>query len=96
MAANSTACKTWCITLVSAILVIIADKGMPQYASIATIPTILFLILDAYYLSLERMFRNSYNNFIEKLHTGQVVTTDLYAVVPSGKKLKIFAESLIS
>jgi hypothetical protein len=96
MAVNSASCKTWCITLVSAILVIVADKGKPQYASIAAIPTILFLILDAYYLSLERMFRNSYNNLIEKLHTDQVVTSDLYAVVPSGNKLKIFGESLIS
>ena len=96
MAANSTSCKTWCITLVSAILVIVADKGKSQYALITVIPTILFLILDAYYLALERMFRNSYNNFIEKLHTGQIVTSDLYAVVTSGNKLRIFGESLLS
>lgn len=29
MAVNSASCKTWCITLVSAILVIVADKGKP-------------------------------------------------------------------
>jgi len=42
MAANSASCKTWCITLVSAILVIVADKGKPQYAFIALIPNAFF------------------------------------------------------
>jgi hypothetical protein len=58
MAANSASCKTWCITLVSAILVIVADKCKSQYALIAIVPIILFLVLDTYYLALERMFRN--------------------------------------
>ncbi len=48
MAANSASCKAWCITLVSAILVIVADKGKPHYALIAVIPNVLFLVLDAY------------------------------------------------
>jgi len=95
-AANSTSCKAWCITLVSAILVIVADKGRPQYALIAIIPTILFLALDTYYLSLEKMFRHSYNSFIEKLHSGKVVAADLYAVSPSGHTLKTLYSSLRS
>lgn len=80
MAANSTSCKAWCIALVSAILLIVADKGKPQYALIAIIPTTLFLVLDAYYLSLESGFRESYNLFIEKLHNGELVASDLYCV----------------
>lgn len=96
MAANSTSCKAWCITLVSAILVIVADKGKPHYALIAIIPTILFLALDTYYLSLERMFRQSYNMFIEKLYSGKVVAADLYDVSPSGHMLRTFFSSLRS
>lgn len=96
MAANSSACKAWCITLVSAILVLVADKGKPQYALIAVIPTVLFLALDAYYLSLERMFRHAYNLFIEKLHNGKIVAADLYAVSPSGNMLKTLFSSLRS
>lgn len=96
MAANSSSCKAWCITLVSAILVIVADKGKPQYTLIAIIPTMLFLILDTYYLSLEKMFRQSYNFFIEKLHSGKVVASDLYAVAPSGHMLKTYFSSLCS
>lgn len=84
MATNSSSCKAWCITLVSAILVIVADKGNPNFTLIAGIPTVLFFTLDAYYLALERCFRESYNSFIEKLHAGNILAIDLYAMTPSG------------
>lgn len=96
MASNSASCKAWCITLVSAILVIVADKGNPQYALLAIIPTILFLVLDAYYLALERLFRKSYNVFIEKLHKQEISASDLYAVTPTGNILKTFLSALLS
>src|SRR5436309_15011809 len=94
MGANSAASKGWCIALVSAILVIVADKGRPAFALIAAIPTILFLLLDGYYLSLERRFRESYNGFIERLHQGGVAATDLYAVTPAGTAGNQFFRSL--
>jgi len=96
MAANSAGCKSWCITLVSAILVLVADKSKPQYAYIALIPTILFLALDTYYLSLERRFRDSYNAFIQKLHDREVDASDLYAVVPLAQPVKSFFACLLS
>lgn len=96
MASNSASCKAWCIALVSAILVIVATTGKPQYTLIAIIPTVLFLILDTYYLALEKMFRQSYNSFIEKLHTGEITPADLYIVTPSGNMLRSFAVSFIS
>src|SRR3954462_8235386 len=78
MATNSSSSKAWCFTLVSAILVIVADKGKPQYAWIAIFPTILFLFLDVYYLALERGFRTSYNNFVQKVHGHKLRESDLY------------------
>ncbi len=45
MADNSTSSKTWCITIVSAILVIVSDKGKSDYAWIAVLPTICFFVL---------------------------------------------------
>ena len=59
MASNSNSSKAWCITIVSAILVVVADKGKPDYAYIAFIPTLLFFALDTYYLALEKGFRNT-------------------------------------
>lgn len=96
MATNSSSCKAWCITVVSAILVIVADKGNSQYAFIAIIPTVLFLVLDTYYLSLEKMFRNSYNVFIEKLHDNKIDSSDLFAVIPKGSLFKTFFKSILS
>jgi hypothetical protein len=82
MATNSTSCKAWCITVVSAILVIVAGKGDPNNALIALIPTVLFFVLDAYYLSLEREFIRSYNSFVERVHLGSLKATDFYSVEP--------------
>lgn len=96
MAGNSSSCKAWCIALVSAILVVVANKDKPDYAWIAVIPTLLFLVLDAYYLALEKAFRNSYNTFIDKLHRGQIDPCDLYAVVPSGSVFRQFVRALRS
>ncbi|MFN3692134.1 MAG: hypothetical protein ACK4R7_04490 [Fervidobacterium sp.] len=96
MATNSSSCKAWCITVVSAILVILADKGKSQYAYIAIIPNILFLVLDTYYLALEKMFRILYNDFIKKLHENVIDSSDLFVVIPKGNLIKMFFKSIIS
>lgn len=88
MASNSSNCKNWCITLVSAILVIIADKNQPNYIWIALIPILLFFFLDSYYLGLERGFRTTYNHFVSKLHNSTATTQDLFVIrPPTGLKL---------
>lgn len=78
MASNSAAAKTWCITLVSAIMVFASDNSLSDAVWIALIPVLLFLFLDAYYLGLERGFRLVYNEFIKKLHDGSAKSSDLY------------------
>lgn len=80
MATNSTSAKSWCITIVSAILVVIADKNKPDYAFLALIPTLLFLALDVYYLAMEKGIRNAYNGFVKKVHNGTLTADDLYLV----------------
>ena len=86
MAANSAACKTWCVALVSAIVVIIADKGKPEFIWISILPIALLFFLDAYYLGLERQFRNVYNSFIKKIHTNQATVDDVFIVSPGRGK----------
>jgi hypothetical protein len=76
--------------------VIVADKGKPDFAWIALFPAILFSGLDAYYLALEKGFRNSYNEFIRKLHTRQLTTEDLYAISPTGRSLDLQISALRS
>lgn len=84
MSTNSSSCKAWCVSLVAAVLVIVADKGKPEYAWIALLPTFVFAALDAYYLALEKAFRNSYNLFVAKVHNRSLTEKDLYSVIPVG------------
>lgn len=96
MASNSTACKTWCISLVSAILVFVADKSKPDFVWIALFPSLLFLALDAYYLALEKGFRNRYNDFVLKVHNKSLTTSDLFSVSPIGNPSALQIEALKS
>lgn len=78
MAANSTNSKAWCIGIVSAISIVLSDNPVPKLVWISSLPILLFLFLDSYYLSLERKFRNLYSRFIKKLHYGEAKIEDLY------------------
>ena len=84
MAENSRSCKVWCVTLVAAVLVLVARTGEPQHALIALVPTLLFLFLDSYYLALERAFVRSQNAFVAKLHRDDLDSADVYRIVPTG------------
>ena len=94
MAENSRSCKVWCVTLVAAVLVLVARTGEPRHALIALIPTLLFLFLDAYYLALERAFIASQNAFVDKLHKGGLAAAAVYKVAPTGMGLPLVLRCL--
>jgi len=93
MASNSSNCKTWCVTLVSAILVLVADKAKPEYVWIAAVPTLLFFGLDAYYLALERLFRKRYNAFVKDLQMNAASFVELFVVDPGAKFWTVICET---
>ena len=72
MAGNSSDCKKWAVALVSAIFLLVADKGKVGFAVTACIPVILFWFLDAYYLALEKQFRAGSNSVVDALHEGRL------------------------
>ncbi len=96
MASNSSQCKAWCIAITSAILVMVVDREKSDLLWIATLPTVLFMFLDIYYLTLENSFRGSYNNFIIKLHDNSLSTKDLYLGTPEDSAYKFLKKSLKS
>ncbi len=59
MNSNSFSMKGWMITILAAFLAVFAgSKGLNElYLFIAIIPTLLFWILDSYYLLLEKKYR---------------------------------------
>ncbi|MEI8208945.1 MAG: hypothetical protein WCG16_07060 [Methylococcales bacterium] len=96
MASNSASSKTWCITIVSTVLVIVADKGKSDFIILALIPIILFCALDTYYLAMEKGFRASYETFVGKIHRQSLTLEDLYLVKLEGNQIKLHIESLKS
>ena len=94
MAENSRSCKVWCVTLVAAILVLVARTGEPQHALIALVPTLLFVFLDSYYLALERAFIKSQNAFVAKLQSDELQRSDVYRVVPTGMGWRLVGRCL--
>ena len=94
MAESSRSCKTWCVTIISAILVLGAGMTGFDHLWIAYVPLVLFLGLDMYYLALERRFRASYNAFLRKLRNGVITVADLYDVTPAGSAVKSWFETL--
>ena len=96
MAENSRSCKVWCVTLVAAVLVLVARTGESQHALIALGPALTFLFLDSYYLALERAFVRSQNSFVAKLHRGELEPGDVYRVVPTGMGLCLVGRCLRS
>lgn len=95
MAENSRSCKLWCVTLVAAVLVLVARTGEPRHALIALIPTLLFLFLDSYYLALERAFIKSQNEFVTKLHKEELGSGDVYKVIPKGMGMTLVLRCLL-
>lgn len=88
MASNSANCKTWAITIISAIVVLLIDKSKTNVFYIAYIPWAMFFFLDCFYLGLERHFRTLYNEFIEKLESNNFDFKAVYKLCGPKKLLK--------
>lgn len=79
MAANSASCKTWCITICAAVLALASIKT-GQKQSLCLGLSILFLLLDSYYLGLERRFIKIQNDFVKQKNNEKPF------IIPSSKK----------
>jgi hypothetical protein len=82
MASNSAQSKTWSITIVAALLVLLADRGNVEFAAVAIVPIMLFFFLDSYYLHLERCFIGSYNKFLKHVREGTATDEELFKIAP--------------
>ncbi len=83
MATNSASCKTWCVTIVSALMVLALGNNKPNALYVGFLPLGLFFLLDAYYLSLERDFIHIHKEFLEKLEAGTAANKDVYKLAPA-------------
>lgn len=65
MASNSEKCKTWCITIVAALIALFVKGEQVGGHYVVFIPIAFLWFLDAYYLYLEEEFREIYGEYIE-------------------------------
>lgn len=71
--------KGWMITVVTALLALYAASidsktgcGNNIFILVAVAPTVLFWLLDSYYLQQERKFRGIYNDLIDEAKTSEI------------------------
>ncbi len=80
MARNSALTKTWCATLVAAIMVLVARAEVPIYLWVAVVPIVLLCFVDTRYLAQEKAFRRSYNQFVKQLHRRELDQSALFVI----------------
>ncbi len=84
--------KNWAAAIMAALLVWIFDKGTVPYGISLFSIIVVFCALDCYYLSLEREFRTTYNDFVSRLHDGNADRRDLFVIkVQRGFWLRLHA-----
>ncbi|MCU0359748.1 MAG: hypothetical protein MUF75_03360 [Bacteroidia bacterium] len=62
MGQNSFLIKGWTVTLVSALFALAAKDTNTKFVVVAYFPTLVFWLLDSYYLYQERLFRKVYDH----------------------------------
>ena len=82
LATQSSNCKTWCAPLVFASFALFVGTDNSDVLLLALIPLTMFLLLDAYYLGLERAFRLRYNEFAERLRQDKAEASELFLMPP--------------
>ena len=62
MASNLFLLKGWTVTLIAAMFALAANKSKGFYLVLAYFPTLMFWLLDGYFLAQERRFRSLYDH----------------------------------
>ncbi len=82
MAQSSALCKGFGITLASVVSAVAASGSNPDAAIAALVPVLIFAFLDVVSVSLERGFREKYNNDVRRFYEGTLKTGDLFRISP--------------
>ena len=71
MASNLFLLKGWTVTLIAAMFALAAKESRDLYFLLAYFPTVMFWLLDGYFLSQERRFRALYDH-VRKLEETEI------------------------
>jgi hypothetical protein len=70
LANNSASCKTWCLTLVGALLSLAGATHVPGIVTFALVPVVIFGFMDTMYLAQERAYRDLYARVVGTIRDG--------------------------
>lgn len=85
MASNLFLLKGWTVTLIAAMFALAAKESKDFYFALAYFPTLMFWLLDGYFLSQERRFRSLYDH-VRNLDEGAIdfsMDTQPFKATPS-------------
>ena len=87
-----------CVVYTILITIILAIDKLKEYWWIVIVLTILGMLLDAYYLGMERIYVTKYNNFIKNLNEDRVNPNEIYDMKPRNTQLRseLLAEMLLA
>jgi uncharacterized membrane protein len=91
LANNSASCKTWCLTLVGAVLSLAGATKMPVIGLFVIVPIVIFRYLDIKYLAAEKSFRDKYNAMMALVRNGTYTRLNLFDVTPDTSEQAVAA-----
>ncbi|MBD2704679.1 hypothetical protein IC229_28850 [Spirosoma sp. BT702] len=87
--------KGWAVTLVAALFALAAKDANERYMFVTYISTIIFWLLDGYYLSKERQYRCLYRKIAAESDTDFTMDTSNFAKGHNTWFFSLFAQAII-
>lgn len=87
LAGNGVQVKTWCFTAAAALATIAIDRGRPELFAVALVLVGAFFFLDAYYLTLERHFRDVSTDLAKRVIRGEEVDADELVAITASREV---------
>src|SRR5438128_1647551 len=78
LANNSASCKTWCLTLVGALVSLAGATHVPGIVMFALVPVAIFGFMDTMYLAQEKAYRDLYRRIVTKIRDRTYALADAY------------------
>jgi hypothetical protein len=91
MAANSFLIKGWTVTLVAGLSAVASARSDRGFAWIAVGVVVVFATLDAYYLALERVYRDLYDRVVAGTESRWTLAADKVGPAKVANALHAFA-----
>jgi len=80
LANNSASCKTWCLTLVGALVSLAGATHVPGIITFALVPVVIFGFMDTMYLAQEKAYRDLYTQVVNAIRNGSYALGNVYEV----------------